>query len=539
MNTGDQGDVIAFLSSRTTHGGAAVERIETHASMVFLAGTRAWKLKRAVRYDYLDFSTITRRQAMCEAELRLNVRTAPTLYHRVVPITREANGSLLLGGGGEPIDWVIEMTRFDQEDLLDRHAALGTLRLDLMRPLATALARFHKASAVRLDHGGASGMAWVIDGNALGFGQYGPGILDDDAAAALTRDARAELQRHHTLLDQRRERGCVRQCHGDLHLRNIVLLDGEPTLFDAVEFNDEIACIDVLYDLAFLLMDLWRRRLPHHANALLNGYLFETLDLEGLPLLPLFLSCRAAVRAKTSASAASLQSDSLRKHELEELAQGYLSLARQLLASSGTCLVAIGGLSGSGKTTLARAIAPAIGRVPGAIIIRSDEVRKQLCGVDALHRLGADAYSAEMTTRVYDEVAARARRAVRGGQVAIVDAVYAHAADREAIEHIAQAMDVPFAGLWLEAPSSELMARAQQRQRDASDADAEVIRRQLADFTRPASWRRLDASRAVRDVADDALSALHDAAPRLVRPVGPGPLEGAGGDYAAWAGDGV
>ncbi len=149
-----------------------------------------------------------------------------------------------------------------------------------MSPLAAAIAGFHTAAEPRTDHGGRAGMSWVIEGNAAGFAEFGQACLEASTASRVTDDSRRELERRAELLERRRESGFVRQCHGDLHLRNIVLLDGRPTLFDAVEFNDEIACTDVLYDLAFLLMDLWRRRLPRHANAVLNRYLAETADLE-------------------------------------------------------------------------------------------------------------------------------------------------------------------------------------------------------------------------------------------------------------------
>lgn len=190
------------------------------------------------------------------------------------------------------------------------------------------------------------------------------------------------------------------KCHGDLHLRNIVLLDGRPILFDGVEFNDEIACTDVLYDLAFLLMDLWRQ-LPRHANAVLNRYLAETEDLAGISLLPLFLSCRAAVRAKTSATAAALQQNAVRRNQLHGIAREYLALAEQLLHPPCPSLVAVGGFSGSGKSTLALGLAPFVGAVPGAVVLRSDEIRKRLCGVPHLQRLGPEGYSAQVSERVY------------------------------------------------------------------------------------------------------------------------------------------
>src|SRR5688500_1665231 len=233
MITEDQAEIVEFLASPSAHGGAAVERGETHASIVFLAGTSAWKLKRAVRYDYLDFSTADRRPAMCEAELRINRRTAPELYRRVVAVTREPDGSLALGGPGVPVDWLLEMARFDQDGLFDRLAARGALELGLMRPLASAIARFHQAAEPRRDHGGKSGMAWVIDGNASGFTEQGAGVLDEALCATVTSESRRALEGVGALLDARQRDGRVRQCHGDLHLRNIVSIDGRPTLFDA------------------------------------------------------------------------------------------------------------------------------------------------------------------------------------------------------------------------------------------------------------------------------------------------------------------
>ncbi len=508
MIAADPSEVVTFLSSPSTHDGAAVERIETHASIVFLAGTRAWKLKRAVRYDYLDFSTVARRRAMCEAELRINRRTAPGLYRGVVAVTRESDGSLALGGHGQAIEWLVEMARFDQEGLLDRQAARHALDIGLMPSLASAIARFHADAARRPDRGGESAMARVIQGNATGFAEQGRDVLDAEACAALTTEARNAVERHGAHLDARRDQGFVRQCHGDLHLRNIVLLDGRPTLFDGIEFNDDIACIDVVYDLSFLLMDLWRRQLPRNANAVWNGYLAETLDFDGIPLLPLFLSCRAAVRAKTSVTAASLHTDPQRRRELQETAQEYLSLAQRFLRPPAPCLIGVGGLSGSGKSTLARHLAPLVGAAPGAAVIRSDVIRKALCGVDPWQRLGPEGYAPEVSRRVYDTVVDRTNLVVRGGQAAMADAVFARPSDREAVAQAARAAGVAFVGLWLDAPASELMARSARRERDASDADADVIRRQLAQDAGVITWHRVDASGTPEQVLTKATAVL-------------------------------
>lgn len=503
MVTEDQSRVVAFLSSPATHAGAPVERLDTHASIVFLAGERALKLKRAVRYDYLDYSTAERRKAMCEAELRINRRTAPALYRAVVAVTQQPDGSLAIGGTGTPVDWLLEMGRFEQSGLLDRLAEAGMLPLELMRPLAHAIARFHAVAAARENHGGWDAMAGVIDGNAAGFGAEGAGILDRVQCARLTGRARFVLRRCGDLADRRRDAGLVRECHGDLHLSNIVVLDGQPTLFDAIEFNERFACIDVLYDLAFLLMDLWRLGLPHHANVVWNGYLAATGDLDGLPLMPLFLSCRAAVVAKTSATAANLQNDADRRLELQALARHYLDLATTVLEPPPARLIAIGGPSGSGKSTVARGIAPSMGAVPGAVVLRADEIRKTLCGVKPLHRLGPEGYTPEMSQRVYATMMARADTVVRGGYTAIADAVFARSADRDAIQHVAAAAGVPFAGLWLEAPEAVLNSRVQGRGPDASDAGIDEIRRQLAVPLDSLRWPRLDASGSRQHVCDE------------------------------------
>ncbi|MGE3490073.1 MAG: AAA family ATPase [Vicinamibacterales bacterium] len=508
MITEDQSATVAFLASRAAHGGAAVERIDTHASLVFLAGDRAWKLKRAVRYDYLDYSTADRRRAMCEAEVHANRRTAPAIYLGVTAVTRQPDGQLAIGGPGTAVDWLVEMRRFDQANLFIQLAEAGLLSLHLMRPLAAAIARFHAGTDSRTDRGGWDAMARVIDGNARGFGRDGAGILEPAQCARLTERARHALNGGVVLADERRDAGMVRQCHGDLHLRNIVLLDGQPTLFDAIEFNDEIAWIDVLYDLAFLLMDLWRLGLPHHANAVWNGYLADTADLSGLPLMPLFLSCRAAVVAKTTATAATLQADAERRLELQARAGDYLELAQDLLSPPPPRLIAVGGASGTGKSTAALALAPSIGGAPGAVVIRSDEIRKRLCGKKPFDRLGPEGYTADVSARVYRAVLEQADAVIRGGCSAIVDAVFARSEDRDAVQHVAAAAGVPFTGFWLEAPERLLVARVEGRGPDASDADSQVIRQQLAGGTEPLCWHRMDASGTRQQVCDEMMTVL-------------------------------
>ena len=497
----DQSEVIAFLEAPSSHGGLPVERVDTHASVVFLAGDRAWKLKRAVLYEFLDFSTADRRREMCEAEFRINRRMSPELYLRVVPVTREADGSIELGGTGSALDWVIEMVRFDQEALFDRLAERHALPLEWMPRLAETIAAA-QAGAERVDdRGGVAGIRWVIDGNEEGFGEAFASILDPTARADAIAGARRHVDRHHQLLESRRAAGFVRRCHGDAHLRNIVLLNDRPALFDAIEFNDAISCIDVLYDASFLVMDLWHRGLRHHANLVLNAYVSLTSP-DGLALLPLFLSCRAAVRAKTDSIEAVVQPEPAKRVALEEAARSYLDLAVELLRPKPPALIAIGGFSGSGKSTIAYRLAPQIGCTPGAMVLRSDEVRKRLFGVDPLERLGAEAYTPEASARVYAALIDTATAILTAGHSVIVDAVSARARDRRAIEAVAHKANVPFTGIWLDAPEPVRVTRVSLRTNDASDADARVAREQSATDVGDVEWHRLDGERPIDELVD-------------------------------------
>ena len=490
----DQRDVIAFLSQPETHGLRAgrVERIDTHISIVFLAGSRAYKLKRAVTFPYLDYSSLDRRREACERELQLNRRTAPSTYRAVIAVTREVDGRLTLGGIGEPIEWLVEMARFDDALLLDRVAAAGGLTLPLTRKLAHAVAFFHDGARPRRDHGGTAAMRSVIDGNLYEMSSDPMSTLDPAVCLEIHAGSVDALERYDCLLEARRVHGLVRQCHGDLHLHNVFLKGDAPVLFDAIEFNDDLACIDVMYDLAFLLMDLWHRRLMAHANAAMNAYLQTRPDYRGLALLPLFLSCRAAIRAKVCVAEAAAQVDSAEAAGLRADARTYLTLARELLHPAAPRLVAVGGLSGSGKSTLAGLLAPSLGAVPGAVVVRTDVIRKQMFGVDPLHPLPRHAYDAAVTARVYARVLHVAEACIRSGHAAIVDAVFADPRHRRAVERVAAEAGVPFSGLWLEVPYEVGAGRLERRAADASDATPDVLRVQCGSSLGDVTWPHLD-----------------------------------------------
>jgi uncharacterized protein len=493
MIVDQQAEVIAFLSDPAHYPSVtSVERIDTHTASVFLAGDRAYKLKRAVRYDYLDFSTIERRAAACEAEVRLNRRTAPDVYLGVVPLTRTSDGQLEIGGSGPPVDWLVMMARFPQEDMLDRRAESHNLSLDTVVRLAERVAAFHGAAEVRRDCGGSEAIARVIDGNTRALGDAGS-VLDQSLVIHLDKVARELLGAGRALLDGRRARGMVRQCHGDLHLRNIVLIDGEPTLFDGIEFNDDFACIDVMYDVAFLLMDLLARELPSHASAVFNRYLLRTGDFEGLAVLPLFLSCRAAIRAKTSLAAAEVCADRSRVPHLHDRARLYLDLANRFIARAPARVIAVGGYSGTGKSTLARRLAPHIGTPPGAVVLRTDEIRRQIFAAGMESGVPEWAYTPAARHVAYAGVRRQARRALEAGYSVIADGVFAELSERRAIQSLAQGLEVPFVGVWLQADPAVLEHRILERRGDVSDATLDVLHRQLGSPLPHLRWHVVDA----------------------------------------------
>ena len=492
----DQGEVIAFLSRPQAYGSgaSAVERLETHVSVIFLTGDRAYKLKRAVRFPYLDFSTSALRRAACEAEVVVNRRTAPGMYLGVVAVTREPGGGLRLGGDGAPVDWLVEMTRFDQDTLFDRLARLGALDRPDMEDLADAVARLHGAAEERGRGGGHAGMGVIVDGNAETFAECANGVLDPVKVERLNVSTRRALDGRAALLDARRAGGRVRHCHGDLHLRNIFRMDGKPTLFDAIEFNPVLSDIDVLYDLAFLLMDLDHRGPRRLASIALNRYLDITGDTAGLGALGLFLSVRAAIRSHVEAAAAATQTDRAEARRSRAEARAYLDRALAYLVPPSPVLVAVGGFSGAGKSRLARELAPFLGAPPGARVVRSDVVRKRLSGVDLLAPLGPEGYSAAMTERTYRTMFEEAQTALEAGYAVIADAVFARPGQRRAVAAISARTRVPFHGLWLEAPLEARERRVTVRRRNVSDADAGLVRAQAAYDMGEIDWDRIDSS---------------------------------------------
>jgi len=490
-----QDAVFRLLGDPATYGAAAVTRHETHAAVVFLAGDRAIKVKRAVRYPFLDYSTLDKREAACRAELEVNRKFAPQLYRRVVPIAREPDGALALDGAGEAVEWAVEMTRFNENDTLDRLAERGELDETLVAKLAVAVAAMHaRAEAVEAAPWLKALNDFIAD-NTAALRQHAE-LFPESSVAELDRRSRAALVRLRPLLAARGAAGLIRRGHGDLHLGNIAVLDGEPIAFDALEFDPIVAEGDVLYDLAFLLMDLVERDLLVAANTVLNGYFAaarRVADCDGIAALPLFMSLRAAIRAKVTVARLDLPGTG-NKAALTQSAKKYFALALELLAPIRPTTICIGGLSGTGKSLLARTLAPAFAPQPGALILRSDLERKALYGVAATDRLPEQAYRSEISDRVYGVLTDKAGRVARSGYSVIVDAVFARPQERAAIEAVAAAADSDFHGLFLTADLPTRLRRVGGRGPDASDADAAVAKSQQDYDVGAIAWTTIDAS---------------------------------------------
>lgn len=482
MPTGETSGADALAATGVLDPRSPTNRIDTHGATILLNGDRAWKLKRHIRLRFFDFSTPELRREVLDKELELNRRFAPELYRAVHAICRDADGSISLDGPGEPLDWVLEMTRFDDDALLVHRARPGGLSDEFLRTLTESVIDIHASSPESADPHGAQRLQEVVDGNLASMAAY-PETIEPDAARRLTDLITTMIGAQAGLLDARASSGRVRRGHGDLHLGNIAVIGGRPVPFDCLEFDEEMATTDVLYDLAFLVMDLWSRGLRHEANIVVNHYLdLSGPDEAGFCLLPIMLAVRATVRAHVSAAAGA-----------DDDAAHYLALALGFTEPAAPRLIAIGGGSGTGKTTVARVIAPDVDPAPGARILRTDVLRKRLAGVRPTEKLPPSAYTPDARAGVYDELARLAATDLGSGMSVVADAVFGTTAQQEAIA--AAAGDADFTGIWLELPEAERISRIEHRGPDASDADAAVARRQTQTLAAPGPpWRRVDAS---------------------------------------------
>jgi len=486
-----QESVFALLTDSIKH--PDMRRIDTHAASVFLEGNRALKIKRAVRFPFLDYSTLAKRKAACDEELRINRPFAPQIYRRVLPITRDSDGALSIDGPGTPVEFAVEMTRFDERQTIDHLAEAGPIDPSLADAIADVIAASHELAYRAPEKSWVDSIAGLIEGYTMAFRDAA--CFPPDDIEELGTASQEAFSRLRGLLEQRGRRGHVRRCHGDLHLANVVLIEGKPVLFDAIEFDERIASIDVLYDLAFPLMDFLRYGRQASANTLFIRYLAVTPsdNLDALAALPLFMSMRAAIRAHVML-ARSGADKAKNKAKNIETARGYFNLARELIHPPRPTLTAIGGLSGTGKSVLARDLAPVMAPQPGAVVLRSDVLRKQLLGVSVTDRLSASAYQPKVGERVYRELVQQAIRVLSQGHSVVVDAVFARETERAAIQKAAHETGIPFIGFFLVADLATRQSRVEDRKADASDATPEVAGQQETYSIGTVDWAIIDAS---------------------------------------------
>ncbi|MEL7347632.1 MAG: AAA family ATPase [Pseudomonadota bacterium] len=496
----EQEAVVAFLSDPATHGGAPVRRIETHLSHLFLAGDRAWKMKKAVRFPFVDFTPLAARQAACETELRVNRRTAPSLYLGVVPVTRSGAG-FALGGAGTLVEPLVEMRRFPDGALFSELAGAGQLERRHLRDLADRVAAMHLSTPPILP----GDIPRPLSVTAANVARE----ITDLAAAhapALTEEARktgaaieGAILACSGRLAARARRGTVREGHGDLHLANVCLVEGQATPFDAIEFDPAIRIIDTLYDVAFTVADLAAGPMAAEVPVFLGRYLSATRDYRCADLLAPMAALRAGVRALVALASPG-------GGRAEEAAARLTQASAFLAPPPPPRLIAIGGRSGTGKSTLAAALAPGLAPPPWAVILRSDEIRKRLAGVAPETALPPTAYTQASSDAVYQRMMRDAARALSAGLSVVLDAAFLTPAERAAAADLAAAAGAGFHGFWLQAPEEVLTARIAARAAapggDASDATSAVMLRQPDDGG--TGWCTLETAGDARAVAKAA-----------------------------------
>ena len=467
------------------HPVAQVELIETHISLVFLAGDFAYKVKKPVNFGFLDFSTLAKRHHFCLEELRLNRRFAPKLYLGVKTIGGDPACPKM--GDSPTLDYAVKMRRFEQKDQLDRILAAGSLSTQQLDLFATMISGFHQAAQVAEAEQPYGTPPSVIGPVLENFSQIRSLLSDTERHQLIDLEqwSGKSCDEFHALLQQRKEDGFIRECHGDLHLANMAWIDNEPILFDCIEFNENLRWIDVINDIAFLAMDLDDRGQAKLGWYFLNRYLQESGDYQGLQLLRFYKVYRAMVRAKVTCMR--LAQPGLSNEEREQdlkLYHSYLELANNYTKNPSKRLIITHGLSGSGKSTFVRELAASC----GAIHLQSDRERKRLHGLtattDSHSSPGGGLYSAQANVATYERLQILAETALTVGYPVIVDATFLKKAQRDKLRCLAANLQVPLLILDFPLPETELRRRIQQRTTEGdgiSEANAEVLNYQLAE----------------------------------------------------------
>ena len=456
------------------HDTAEIRYLETHISWVLLTGPYAYKIKKPVTLGFLDFSTIDLRKHYCDEELRLNRRWAPEIYLGVVEV-RGSPEAATIGGTGSLIDYAVKMKQFPQSARLDAQLAAGTLDYEDMRSLATMLAAKHRVADIKMPD--------ILD-------SVSKPMMDnfDDIAKHYDRSLLHSLKtwtvialsRLHSNLDERRDHGFIRECHGDLHLANLVHLESGITAFDCVEFSAKLRNIDVISDVAFLVMDLVGRQRSDLAYEFLNRYLEYSGDYDGMRLFDLYFVYHCLIRAKIAVIRGSERSDSLEARADEDELLHYLGVAKDCVSRASPLVIVMHGFSGSGKTWMSDQLMWAL----PAVRVRSDLERKRLHGYGDTESsgsaIGQGIYTDTASNAVHERLAEITTVLAESGHNTIIDASFLKMAERKRFRDLATRLGATFLIIDANASKSELVARLQSRRGDASEADVDVLEHQFS-----------------------------------------------------------
>lgn len=482
---------VFYNTALYNHPTESIEMIQTHISWVFLTGNFVYKLKKPIDLGFLDYSTLEKRKFYCEQELLLNRRLMQEVYLEVCSVCLR-EGEYNLCGDGEVIDYCLKMVQFDQAGLFDKMLEQGEFKPEWMDTLAKDIASFHAQAEVNSNPSfkHASYIEEHIQANLSVASAHIEKALSEKNLKLLRSFAKTELEHKQGTLKKRLVKRHIRHCHGDLHFRNITLLEGKPRAFDCIEFNDEYRIIDTMNDIAFLLMDCDAYKRPDLGMRFLSRYLEYSADYDGLSLLSLYLFYRASVRGKVACILADELPCEQQRPQWQE-ARNYFNLALSYTHKNQPTLFAIGGLSGSGKSHLAL-----LGcGVENAIIIRSDATRKRI-STDFPER---DLYGDQMGNDTYQAMFDAAKVALEAGFSVIMDATFLQSDSRQQVYNLAKNTKCPMQFYWLEVDENTLRHRIKKRMednKDISDADLDVLNLQLVQYEKPnESWIHcLDAS---------------------------------------------
>lgn len=476
--------------------------IDSFFSKVFLTENKAYKLKLEAKYPNLDYSTLDLRKEMCINEASMLLRLAPELEPQVLPLIQLDNGKFKLGGSDNNelyviIDYILVTKRFEQDKIFENLTSKGELDRFEMMDLAESLALIHKKAEIVINTDFADNLKALANETFDVLDYFSVNIFNKAHVLELKKAFFCTLNKYFTQIQIRQQKGFVKKCHGNLNLSGICMINKKPQIFDPIEFNDKLSNIDILYDLALLLIDLEAQGQRRLSSILFNHYISYTHDFNGVKFMPLFLSLRALEQAKNFAA-----------ENLKDSALDYFKIAYDIIFPAKSIIIASGGLSGTGKSRLSRELAPFVGACPGAFILRTDIIRKAILGRLPHEHLHKPDYTPEINKKTYDTIRQYCVDIIASNQSVLIDGIFAVQEERDITQIIAQDLNVPFYGFWMYAPSELRFQRVVSRKRNPSDATLKVAMRQEEMKVGEVKWNKINSAGSREETLNDAKKIL-------------------------------